>query len=76
MPTFYFNVRSDQFDATDMVGEFCPSEADARRQALHAARAIVQRELARGGLPSRGWIDVEDEQHRPVLTIPLREAAF
>jgi hypothetical protein len=75
MPTFYFNVRTDRLDATDTVGEFCLTTADARSRALQAARMIVQHELSSGGFPGEGWIDVEDDDHRRVLSIPLREAA-
>ena len=75
MPTFYFNVRSDEFDATDLVGEYCRSAKEVRRQALRAAQSIVQQELMNGGMLGDGWIDVEDEEHRPVLSIPLRDAA-
>ena len=75
MPTFYFNLRSDDFDATDTIGEYCHSGDEVRKRALIAARSIVQQELVNGGVPSDGWIEVEDEEHRPVLSIPLREAA-
>jgi uncharacterized protein DUF6894 len=48
---------------------------DARRQALCAARLLVQEELMHGTVPGEGWIDMEDEDHQPILSIPLRSAA-
>ena len=74
MGTFYFNIVSGGFQLTDVVGESCPSVEHARAEALRAARALIQDELQGGRIPS-GWIEVEDSNHRPVLVVPLREAA-
>ena len=76
MPRFYFNVRCDRFEATDIVGEHCRDWGAAHAEALRAARAIVRKQLASDDLPRLGWIEVEDEQHRSVLKVPLRSAAY
>jgi hypothetical protein len=74
MGTYYFNIHCDGFQLTDIVGELCPTAADARAEACRAARALIQDELLNGRVPS-GWIEVEDEEHRPVMVVPLRDAA-
>jgi hypothetical protein len=43
---------------------------------MRAARAIVRTQLGKGDLPQRGWIEVEDEQHRSIMKVPLRAAAY
>jgi hypothetical protein len=74
MGTYYFNVHCDGFELTDIVGEVCENSDDARAEACRTARALIQEELLSGRLP-KGWIEVEDEQHRPVMIVPLRDAA-
>lgn len=75
MPTFYFNVHCSNYEITDLVGEKCRNSTMARVEALRTAREIIQDALLSGSFPQDGWIEVEDEEHRPVLTLPLRQAA-
>ena len=74
MRTFYFNIHCDGFQLSDHVGEICADEADARAEACRAARVLIQDELLNGHVPA-GWIEVEDEEHRPVMVVPLSDAA-
>ena len=74
MGTYYFNVHCDGFELTDIVGEVLPGVDEARAEACRTARALVQDELLNGRMP-QGWIEVEDEEHRPVMVVPLRDAA-
>jgi hypothetical protein len=75
MAHYYFNVRCDDFETTDLLGEDCPSFEAARREALNTAREIVLNDLLNGRLPHQGWVEVEDEEHRPVLLLPISAAA-
>lgn len=76
MPRYYFNVCCDGFEATDVVGETCRNDVDALAGAMRAASAVVRKRLLADELSQDGWIDVEDERHRPVLRLPLRAAAY
>lgn len=76
MPRFYFNVCCGPFEATDVVGEHCRDELAARAEALRTARAVVRKQLLTDDLPQLGWVEVEDERHRPVMRVPLRSAAY
>lgn len=76
MPRYYFNVSCDGFEATDLVGECCPDDVAALGQALRTASAVLQKRLLADAIPQSGWIEVEDERHRPVLRLPLRAAAY
>jgi hypothetical protein len=74
MPRFFFNIHSDDYDATDLVGDHCRDTRHARAEACRTARDLVRETLALGRLPD-GWIEVEDEEHRPVLVVPFAAVA-
>jgi hypothetical protein len=76
VPRYYFNLCSDEMETTDIVGETCPDDLAALTHALSTASTIVQRRLLANDLPAEGWIEVEDERHQTVLTLPLRAAAY
>jgi uncharacterized hydantoinase/oxoprolinase family protein len=76
MPRYYFNFRCDQFEATDVIGEYCRTPDDARFEAMRAARRIVRQRLLEQDFEEMGWIEVEDEAHRAVLKVPLSAVAF
>jgi hypothetical protein len=75
MPTFYIHVRGGDFEAIDLVGrDFDCSEA-ARAEAVRTARELLAEDLTHGKMPPEEWIEVEDADHRPVMTLPLSQAA-
>ena len=76
MPKFFFNIHCDTYQATDLVGEVCSDAVAARFEAHRTARELVREALSNGEFPQRGWVEVEDEQHRPVLILPLKAVAF
>ena len=76
MPRYFFNVRGDGFEEEDLVGRTCSNDVAALAEALGEAGRVLQRRLSENGLSDRGAIEVEDERHRPVLTLPLRAAAY
>lgn len=75
MPVFYFNIHCDAFEATDLIGEECRNQEEARAEALRAAREMIQEQLLSGSDLPGGWVEVEDEEHRPVMILPLKAAA-
>jgi hypothetical protein len=76
MPRYYFNVCCESYEATDVVGEACPDDMAALSRALKRACEVVQQRLIPSDFSADGWIEVEDEQHREVLKLPLRAAAY
>jgi hypothetical protein len=76
MPRYYFNICCDEYEATDVVGESCADDLAALSQAMRTASDVVRQQLFIDRLSADGWIDVEDERHRPVLRLPLRAAAY
>ena len=76
MPRYYFNVCCEGFETTDLVGTTCPNDVAALGEALRAASAVARKRLRSNDLPGGGWIEVEDEDHREILRLPLRAAAY
>jgi hypothetical protein len=76
MPRYYFNIHCDGSEATDLVGEVCPNDIAALSEAMKAASAVMHQRLSSAQLIGDGWIEVEDERHRPVMRLPLRAAAY
>lgn len=76
MPRYFFNVRGDGFEETDMVGKTCADDVAALGEAMGAASRVLQARLRADGLSDAGSIEIEDERHRTVMTLPLRAAAY
>ena len=58
-----------------MVGEHCPDDVAALKEALRAASELVQQQLLFNKVTD-AWIEVEDEDHREVMRLPIRAAAY
>lgn len=76
MPRYFFNVRGDGFEETDLVGRTCPDDVAALAEAFGEAGRILRQRLRDEALSDLGEIEVEDQSHRTVLTLPLRAAAY
>lgn len=76
MPRYYFNLCCEEFETTDIVGETCSDDVDALSGAFRAASAVIRKRLLADQPAPEGWIEVEDERHRPILKLPLRAAAY
>jgi hypothetical protein len=76
VPHYYFNVSCSDFESVDLVGQCCRDDVAALQGALRTAGAVLQKRLRAGGLDPNGWVEVEDEHHRPVLKLPLRAACY
>ena len=76
MPLYYFNLCSDEDEVTDLVGKPCANDIDALTAALRVAGDVVQNRLFKNSAIGEAWIEVEDEQARTVLTLPIRAAAY
>ena len=75
MPTYYFNVRGDDFELPDLAGKTLNDDAAARAEAERLAAELVETALVAGTVPPRAIVEVDDEEMRPVLALPLNAAA-
>ena len=74
MPPFYFHLFDDVL-ILDEEGVELPDVATAREVALQSARDVLAAEMiSKGSITLRHRIDVEDEDHHTVLTLPFRSA--
>lgn len=76
MPRYFFNVRGNGFEETDLVGRTCPDDVAALAEALGEAGRVLKDLLREDALSNCGEIEIEDERHRTILTLPLRAAAY
>ena len=73
MPRFYFHLYDDAVTMDD-EGRELPDVATARKTAVEAARSLIAEQVLGGRLCLRCRIEVEDEDRRPVLTLPFMAA--
>ena len=73
MPRFFFHVYDDTI-ALDDDGMDLPDVDAARQEALVGARSLICEEVSKGRVNLRHRIEVEDEDRRPVLTLPFGSA--
>lgn len=76
MPLYFFNVQAGECEETDIVGRRCRDDLEALSTAMEVAAEVLRARLEDGGVSDAGAVTVEDERHRPVLTLPLRAAAY
>ena len=74
MPTYYFSLRGADFELPDLAGKSLSDDAAARAEAERLAAELVETALGAGALPPDAVIEVDDEEMRPVLALPLNPA--
>lgn len=74
MPTYYFNLRGKDFELPDLAGKELSDDMAARVEAERLAAELVESALISGNLPPEAVVEVDDEQMRPVLALPLNLA--
>jgi hypothetical protein len=74
MPLYYFHVHGAQMDVPDLAGKDCPSLECAQKIAHRMAGELVMNALVNGRVPMDVTIEVEDEELRPVLCLPINES--
>jgi hypothetical protein len=74
MPTYYFTLRGENFELPDLAGKSLRDDAAARAEAERLAAELVESALISGVLPPDAVVEVDDEQMRPVLALPLNPA--
>jgi hypothetical protein len=71
MPTYFFNVRGDGLDVPDLTGRVCADAAAARAEAERLAAELAETARAAGAAPPAAVVEVDDEEQRPVLALPV-----
>ncbi len=75
MPRYFFNVHGDTFAAPDLLGRELPDDESAKREAQRVAADVATYELSGAPFPDTAWIEVLNEDQRPVVLLPVETAA-
>ena len=75
MPTYYFHLRGEGFEVPDLAGRECADDHAARLEAERLAAEILEAALVSGEPPVPATVEVDDEELRPILALPLLLAA-
>jgi phage-related tail protein len=75
MPTYYFTLRGESFELPDLAGKSLPDAAAARAEAERLAAELVETARVAGAVPPDAVLEVDDEEMRPLLTLPLNGSA-
>jgi len=74
VPRFYLHVCDGKVFAEDDEGmEFHDAEA-ARRQAIVGLRDVMASELKDGQINMAAFVEIEDENHQLIMTVPFLDA--
>ncbi len=74
MPRFYLRLGIGARFTEDEEGCDLPDLAHARKRAIEGLRDVLAGELRRGNIDLGSFIEIEDENHALVMTVPLSEA--
>ena len=74
VPRFYFHVCNGSGFTEDDEGSELADLSEARANAIRGLRDIMASELKRGELNLGSFIEIEDEAHKLVMTVPFADA--
>ena len=74
VPRFYFHVCNGSGFTEDDEGSEVADLSEARANAIKGLRDIMASELKRGELNLGSFIEIEDEAHELVMTVPFADA--
>ena len=74
MPRYYLHVCNGDGFTQDEEGFELPDVHAARTKAVRCLRDIMASELKDGVLKTASFIEIEDENHELLLTVPFSEA--
>jgi hypothetical protein len=76
MRRYFFNLHTEQAEATDLVGVMCRDDIAALSEAFRRACDAAQAQLSRLDAGLNGAIEVENDRHQVVMTVPIKAAAY
>ncbi len=76
MPRYFFHVCNGDGFTQDDEGLDLPDLHAARATAVQGLRDIMASELKDGLLKTASFIEIEDENHELLLTVPFSEAVM
>jgi hypothetical protein len=74
VPQYFFNVHGETSAIPDLVGRKLPDDEAARAEGKALADEVAKLELA-NAFPENSWIEILDDDLRPVAVLPVSETA-
>lgn len=74
MPVFYFHVCNGSGFVEDEQGTNVADVGAAREHAISGLRDLMAQEMRVGQLNVASFVEIEDENHQLVMTVPFVEA--
>ena len=74
MPRYFFHICDSDGLTEDEEGRELPSLDAARAEALRGARSLMASDIESGLLALNSFIDVEDENGKPLFTLHFSQA--
>ena len=74
MPRYFTHLRDKELLLEDIVGQEFLSLADAREEAILAARELMAAGVIAGKRPSNNKFEITDDAGRTVLVVPFEHA--
>jgi hypothetical protein len=73
MPRYFFNFENADSSVPDLVGRDLPNETAAKSEAGKVAADLAMNDAIEGRSPTYQWIEVVDDQLRPVARLPVAD---
>lgn len=73
MPRYFFNFEDEHSGSADLVGRDLPDDEAAKLEGARLAAEVGIDDAVDGELPAYAWIEVIDEEQRPVVRLPVAE---
>jgi len=74
MPRYFFNLHGETLATPDLIGRDLSDDEAARAEAKLVANDVAKTELIGAQLPQNPWVEVLDQNQRPIAVIPVHEA--
>jgi hypothetical protein len=74
VPRYFFHFERQDANASDLIGHDLPNDEAAKDEAAKLAADVGMSDAIEGQLPTFEWVEVVDEQQRPVARLPVRDA--
>ena len=74
MPRYFFHFENEDSATLDLVGQDLPNDEAAKAEGAKLAADVGLNNAIEGEYPTYTWVEVLDENERPVARLPVAEA--
>lgn len=74
MPRYFFHFENEDSKTLDLVGQDLANDEAAKAEGAKLAADVALSDAIEGEYPTYTWVEVLDENERPVARLPVAEA--